>query len=234
LQIELNPQTLLASVQPCSTHLGKKPDETQRTPGAAPSDPTREDSVHISPEARALASELEPTERAVVREMQARDTEVRSHENAHAGAGGALAGAPRFTMEKGPDGRMYAVGGEVPIRVSAGSTPEETLRSAQQVRAAALAPAEPSSADRSVAASAAALERSARQELAEERRAEEGGPFAAAASSDPEVARRDDVVTERAKDDEAARNEFVDRRVATYGQVPADVTDARSLLSLFG
>jgi hypothetical protein len=48
------------------------------------------------------------------------------------------------------------------------------------------------------------------------------------------LARRDDVVTERAQDDEAARNEFVDQRVATYGQVPADVTDARSMLSLFG
>lgn len=180
------------------------------------SDPTRSDTVTISHEARALASELSPADRAVVQAMQVRDAEVRSHENAHAAAGGGLAGAPTFTMEKGPDGRMYAVGGEVPIRVSSGSTPEEALRNAQQVRAAALAPAEPSSADRSVAASAAALERSARQELAEAQREEDGSSFA------NELA------------DRVEENAAVDPRVASYGQAPAAATDMPSLLSLFG
>lgn len=128
------------------------------------------DRVHISPEARAFAAaqDLSREELAAVRDLQQRDTEVRTHENAHASAGGAAAGAPALTFEKGPDGRNYAVGGEVPIEVSRGATPEETIRNAEQVRAAALAPANPSAQDRSVAAAAGAMESRARAELARE------------------------------------------------------------------
>jgi hypothetical protein len=110
--------------------------------------------------------ELTPEERAQVAELQARDGEVRAHEAAHQGAGGGLAGAASFTFQVGPDGRSYAVGGEVPIRIQSGRTPEETIRNAQKVRAAALAPAEPSAADLSVAATASELEAAARLELA--------------------------------------------------------------------
>ncbi|GJM44677.1 MAG: hypothetical protein DHS20C21_15190 [Gemmatimonadota bacterium] len=141
------------------------------------------DRVRISPEARALAQaaeestpaadsnplQLSAEEQDQVRELQTRDTEVRAHEHAHASAGGALAGSPSFTFQTGPDGRQYAVGGEVPISVSSGATPEETLRNAAQVRAAALAPSEPSSADRSVAAAATSLEMQARQEMAQQK-----------------------------------------------------------------
>jgi hypothetical protein len=91
---------------------------------------------------------------------------VRAHEQAHAAAGGALAGAPSFTYQRGPDGRSYAVGGEVPIEVSVvDGDPEATIRKMQQVLQAALAPQSPSDADRSIAASAQAKIATARAEL---------------------------------------------------------------------
>jgi len=46
--------------------------------------------------------------------------------------------------------------------------PDATIRKAQQIRAAALAPADPSVQDQAVAASANSLEAQARQELQEE------------------------------------------------------------------
>ncbi|MGB0680425.1 MAG: putative metalloprotease CJM1_0395 family protein [Polyangiales bacterium] len=98
--------------------------------------------------------ELEAGEKREVRRLRARDAEVRRHEQAHAGAGGQYAGAPRYEFERGPDGRMYAVGGSVSIDVSPEPDPEATIRKMQQVRRAALAPAEPSAQDRRVAARA--------------------------------------------------------------------------------
>jgi len=113
--------------------------------------------------------ELAPEEQQVVEELRKRDAEVRAHEAAHAGAAGSLGGSPSYSYETGPDGRRYAVGGEVHIDVSQGATPQETIANAQQVRAAALAPASPSSQDRAVAASAAAMEQKARAELSRDR-----------------------------------------------------------------
>ena len=104
-----------------------------------------------------------------IRELQARDQEVRAHEAAHAAAGGSFAGSPNYTFERGPDGQTYAVGGEVSIDVSAVSgDPEATLQKAQQVRAAALAPANPSGQDMKVAQRAQSMAASARTELAEQ------------------------------------------------------------------
>lgn len=122
------------------------------------------------------ANQLTEEEEEVVRELQERDREVRQHEAAHAAAGGQYAGSPRYTYQLGPDGRQYAVGGSVSIDTApVDGDPEATLQKARQVRAAALAPADPSSQDRSVASAAAALERQALAELAAERRAEQTG-----------------------------------------------------------
>ena len=52
------------------------------------------------------------------------------------------------------------------IDTSAGSNPEETIRKAQTIRAAALAPAEPSGQDFAVAAQATQMEAQARAEQA--------------------------------------------------------------------
>jgi hypothetical protein len=108
-------------------------------------------------------------ERQVVAKLRARDTEVRAHEAAHlAAAGGIAAGGASFTYERGPDGKMYAVGGEVPISVQGGNTPEETIAKMRQVAAAALAPADPSPQDYAVASNARSEEMRALQELRKE------------------------------------------------------------------
>jgi len=112
---------------------------------------------------------LTDQELARVRELAAIDREVRAHEQAHAAVGGPYAGSPSYTYTRGPDGRQYAIGGEVPIDVSpVAGNPEATINKARIVRRAALAPAQPSGQDRSIAARATAMEQQARIELREE------------------------------------------------------------------
>ena len=108
---------------------------------------------------------LSDAQQKEVEDLKARDTDVRRHEAAHQAAGGALAGAASFTYQQGPDGKQYAIGGEVPIRLSQGNTPQETIQNAQTVRAAALAPVDPSGQDRAVAAEASQMEQQARTQL---------------------------------------------------------------------
>ena len=121
--------------------------------------------------------ELSDSERRQVEKLQARDREVRQHEQAHVAAAGSLfRGGPTYEYQTGPDGRKYAVGGNVQIDTSAvPGDPEATIAKAQQIRRAALAPAEPSGQDRAVAAKANRMESDARQELAEQRQAEAQG-----------------------------------------------------------
>ncbi len=102
-----------------------------------------------------------------VNKLAARDQEVRDHERAHMMAGGSLVrrGAS-YQYTTGPDGKRYAVAGEVTIDSSVVSdNPQATITKMQQVRRTALAPAEPSAQDRSVATSASQKEAQARQEL---------------------------------------------------------------------
>jgi hypothetical protein len=111
-------------------------------------------------------AELSESEQQAVSQLQARDAEVRAHEQAHVSAGGGLiASGASFTYQVGPDNKRYAVGGEVSIDTSPGATPEETLDRAARIRAAALAPAAPSAQDRQVAAQADRMASEARQEL---------------------------------------------------------------------
>ncbi|MEO0474891.1 MAG: putative metalloprotease CJM1_0395 family protein [Planctomycetota bacterium] len=105
-----------------------------------------------------------------VDELKARDAEVRRHEQAHVAAGGPyVTSGPSYSYQEGPDGKRYAVGGSVGIDASPEDTPEETITKAQTIRRAALAPAEPSSQDRRVAAQASQMEQQARAELATQR-----------------------------------------------------------------
>lgn len=111
-------------------------------------------------------SGLSEDEKREVAELKARDREVRAHEQAHLSAlGGHRQGGASFQFQTGPDGKQYAVGGEVPVDVSPGATPSETIQKAQTIRRAALAPSEPSSADRAVAAKTSQLEAQARADL---------------------------------------------------------------------
>lgn len=106
-------------------------------------------------------------EEQAVKDLKKRDTEVRTHEQAHKTAGGQFAGSPAFDMTKGPDGQSYATGGHVDIDVSAvPNDPQATINKMSQIKSAALAPAEPSSQDLKVAAKADTVAANARSELA--------------------------------------------------------------------
>lgn len=108
----------------------------------------------------------EEADQALLAQLKARDREVRLHEAAHAAVGGRYAGAPTYQFSRGPDGSNYAVGGEVSISTGpVPGDPQASIEKARVVRAAALAPAEPSAQDRQVAAEAAQLELNARAEL---------------------------------------------------------------------
>lgn len=128
------------------------------------------DSVEISDAARDASGEpLSEQDQEKVEDLDIRDREVRQHEQAHVAAAGDLfRGGPTYSFETGPDGKRYAVGGKVQIDTSEGRTPEETIRKAAQIKRSALAPAEPSSTDRAVAAKADRLATEARAELSEE------------------------------------------------------------------
>jgi SprA-related family len=104
----------------------------------------------------------------LLQRLRSRDREVRAHEAAHAAAGGPVVqGGPSYTFQKGPDGRSYAIGGEVRIDTSkVANDPEATLAKADRVRRAALAPAQPSPQDIRVASRANQTAAQARVEIA--------------------------------------------------------------------
>jgi SprA-related family len=116
------------------------------------------------------AEELSPEQKQEVEKLKKRDLEVKAHEKAHESAGaGIVQGGATYQYQRGSDGRMYAVGGEVKIDTSRERDPENTIRKMQQVKKAALSPSQPSSQDRSVAAQASQIEAEARAELTKEK-----------------------------------------------------------------
>jgi hypothetical protein len=109
-------------------------------------------------------------------ELSRVDQHVRSHEQAHLAAAGPYAtGSPSFEFVYGPDGKGYAVAGEVGVDTSpVAGDPEATVEKARVVQAAANAPVDPSAQDRQVAASAAQMEQQALMEIAARRYQETG------------------------------------------------------------
>lgn len=120
--------------------------------------------------------EISAEERKVLEELAATDRKVRAHEQAHVNVGrNLILSGPTYAFETGPDGKNYAVSGEVQIDTSPAKTPEETIPKAQHIRATALAPPDPSPQDQRVAAIASQLEARAHAELAAQRTAEQTG-----------------------------------------------------------
>lgn len=116
---------------------------------------------------------LTEEEEEVVSDLRRANTEVRRHEAAHAAAGGAFAGAPSFTFERGPDGQLYAVAGEVSIDAApVDGDPAATIQKLQTIRSAVLAPSDPSGQDRAIAAQAQAGIQQAQAEMQSQRTAE--------------------------------------------------------------
>ena len=132
---------------------------------------TNSQSAEASKSATTGQKKLSQAEQKKVDELKKIDQNVKSHEQAHKSAGGGLVrGAASFTYVQGPDGNQYAVGGEVQIDMSYDlNKPEETITKMEQVKAAALAPADPSSQDRSVASEANSIENQARAVLSQKK-----------------------------------------------------------------
>lgn len=107
---------------------------------------------------------------AVISELKQTDKKVRAHEAAHIAAGGQyVSGGASYEYQTGPDGKRYAVGGEVQIDTSeVPNDPEATIAKMEVVRRAALAPSNPSSQDRAVAAAATRKMSEARLEKSKE------------------------------------------------------------------
>ena len=182
--VELSP-----SARTTSAVQGQAPRAARRsTQGSAPTDTLKRDAST-------------PEDEREVREHEKRDAEVRRHEQAHKAAAGPYAsGGATFEFTTGPNGRRYAVSGEVSIDTSeVPGNPRATIAKMQQIRRAALAPANPSSQDRAVAAKAAQIEQEARAEAAQEPRGRSNSPrsglaIAAASEAAPELGERIDLL----------------------------------------
>ena len=137
------------------------------------SEPVPEDSADKSVDTNTQSQNeiYSEAELAQISDLKIRDTEVNAHERAHAAVGGQHAGSPSYSYKTGPDGIKYAVSGEVSIDTSrVPGDPQATLQKAQQIKAAALAPAEPSGQDRKVAAKADQMATQARNDILESTR----------------------------------------------------------------
>ncbi|WP_372972299.1 putative metalloprotease CJM1_0395 family protein [Marinobacter sp.] len=166
-----NPDTPRATDQPAEP----RGEQGERN-GKADAERSRE-------EARSGQS-LDETQLKELRDLKARDREVRAHEQAHQAVGGQYAGSVSYTYQRGPDGNQYAIGGEVSIDLGpVEGDPQATIEKMRQVRAAAMAPAQPSAQDRAVAAQAMQLMLQAQAELALDSQAADSGAPAQASGS---------------------------------------------------
>jgi hypothetical protein len=167
---------------------------------------------------------------AITQQLKKRDTDVRTHELAHLAATGQYAaGGASYTYQTGPDGVKYAIGGEVPIDISPEKTPEATIHKMETVRKAALAPADPSSADLQIAAEASAQEILAMQELQTVRRekVQTGSlPTQTGSSSNQ------DIVESRKVGHQSATDIGVSSRIASEGSRHMMITTYQAMNSI--
>ncbi len=205
LSSETKGETQNATTGSLSITSGKLQEESQAADSEKKDSSEKSEKKSTTPQ-----SDLSDAEQQQLQELRARDLEVRAHEAAHLAAAGQYAqGGPSFTYQTGPDGKKYAIGGEVSIDSGAISgDPQATIQKARQIRAAALAPASPSSQDQKVAAAASKMEADARVQLSRQKANEANGndseeSEAAVVASDSEertsVAAAEDSETSSAK-----------------------------------
>lgn len=106
---------------------------------------------------------------AEIRRLVVVENHVKQHEAAHMAVGGEFAGTASYSYTTGPDGKRYISGGEVSISIPSTDDKKEAIRMLEQVKRAALAPADPSAQDQSTAASASAKQSALRAELKSEK-----------------------------------------------------------------
>jgi len=112
--------------------------------------------------------ELSEEDRRKVEELKKIDKKVHTHEQAHLSAAGSYArGGANYDYVTGPDGKRYANSGHVNLDTGREKTPEATIIKANIIQKAALAPADPSPADKQIAANAAKMAIEAQKEIAQ-------------------------------------------------------------------
>ena len=149
-----------------SNHKTDKEKSDQQRSASSDDSKSKKDKSSNSNSSSNTGVEFTADELKLIEKLSKRDQEVRTHEQAHAAVGGVHAGAPKYQYERGPDGAQYAISGEVPIDIApVAGDPEKSLEKMLQVQRAALAPAEPSSQDRKVAAKASQQASQARAEI---------------------------------------------------------------------
>ncbi len=164
-----------------------------------------------------------------LQELKKRDREVRQHEQAHIAAGGAyVKGGPTYEYQRGADGKLYAVGGEVQIDTAPiPDDPAATIRKLETVQRAATAPGEPSSQDRAVAAAAAQGIVEARADLQREQ------STATEANADFTGPRRPQEAADEAAGDERQQDLRTRAAIEAYrGTVSSSRASAEQLLDL--
>lgn len=177
-------------------------------------------------------SEYTEEELDLIDSLKLRDAEVETHERAHAIVGGQYAGSPSYTYKTGPDGVKYAVSGEVSIDTSrVPGDPQATLQKARQIKAAALAPAEPSTQDRRVAAKADQMATQARNDILEEQREESNSTSQSInEASVPEHFDQQGRLSSNKNMDSATKNEMQERNThinALYQNISKTPSTAR-------
>lgn len=124
-----------------------------------------------NPASKEPKTKLTPDQEQEVAKLKARDAEVRTHEQAHmSAAAGISVSAPSYDYQMGPDGKKYAVGGEVSVSFEQGNDPEENIRKAEIMKSAALAPAQPSGQDRAAAQDADKIIAEQEKKLADQKK----------------------------------------------------------------
>ena len=110
---------------------------------------------------------LTQQQQSEVQKLKKTDQDVRKHEQAHLSAAGGIAvSGINYKYTTGPDSKSYATGGDVSVDTSpVPNDPAATLRKAETIRRAALAPSDPSAQDYSVAAQAEQMANKARMQL---------------------------------------------------------------------
>lgn len=123
--------------------------------------------------AKTSTKQLSPEEQRAVQQLQQVDRAVRAHEQAHLSAGrGVVTSGAQFQYTYGPDGKQYAVGGEVGIDTSPERKPQANIEKGRLIQAAALAPKDPSPQDYRVAAVGGQLVSQGQTDLVREQQAQ--------------------------------------------------------------
>jgi len=169
----LNNSQSIQSGSPLSSSISKRVANTA-VPSSSAISPSGTTDEAAKAEQRTVEQTQNQANQQMISQLQSRDRVVRSHEAAHVSAGGSLVvSGPSYTYQNGPDGRSYAIGSEVQLDVSpVANDPEATLKKSEQIRRAALAPADPSPQDLRVSSSASQLASRARVDIAVQRREE--------------------------------------------------------------